>query len=185
MVSDPKSSLAVHLAASHRLLRTQRYENPDLVPHFSAFALCSSGRNQGQFLWELSTLALHISFYCRAIRAFAGADTPLRTAVTVLSAGAQQAGIAERLFALLQDQLTNVELASDDQRSSGRDYYTDVCFHVYATTPDGRMLELVDGGLVDWTQKLLGNGKERCVTSGIGSERLCAEFATRQGQEAR
>jgi hypothetical protein len=37
-------------------------------------------------------------------------------------------------------------------------------------------LELVDGGSVNWTQKLLSNAKERLVISGIGSERLCAEF---------
>jgi hypothetical protein len=67
---------------------------------------------------------------------------------------------------------------TDDERASGRDYYADVCFHVYATTPAGRELELVDGGAVDWTQKLLGNAKERCIISGIGSERLCAEFDT-------
>jgi hypothetical protein len=31
----------------------------------------------------------------------------------------------------------------------------------------------VDGGAVDWTQRLLSNAKERLVISGIGSERLC------------
>ena len=54
--------------------------------------------------------------------------------------------------------------------------YLDVCFHIHATTPSGQRLELVDGGAVNWTQKLLSNAKERLVISGIGSERLCAEF---------
>ncbi|MCC7207583.1 MAG: hypothetical protein IT323_09760 [Anaerolineae bacterium] len=185
MQGDPKSPLAIHLAASHRLLRTQRYENPDLVPHFSAFALCSAGRDQGRLEWEFSALLTHIRFYCQAIRAYTRADTPLRVAVTPLSASAQRYAVVERLLSILQDQVVNAELVRDDQRTSGRGYYSDVCFHVYATTTDGRTLELADGGAVDWTQKLLGNAKERCVTSGIGSERVCAEFATPRGQAVR
>jgi hypothetical protein len=36
--------------------------------------------------------------------------------------------------------------------------------------------ELVDGGGVDWGAKLLNNGKERMVISGLGSERLAQLF---------
>ncbi len=32
---------------------------------------------------------------------------------------------------------------------------------------------------LDWTQKYLGNAKERLVISGIGSERVCSEFEVR------
>ena len=39
----------------------------------------------------------------------------------------------------------------------------------------GELVELVDGGAVDWPQKLLSHNKERMVISGIGSERLCAD----------
>jgi hypothetical protein len=35
---------------------------------------------------------------------------------------------------------------------------------------------LIDGGLADWTQQLMNNRKERLMTSGLGSERLCACF---------
>lgn len=34
------------------------------------------------------------------------------------------------------------------------------------------MINIGDGGFVDWTQKLLGNKKERCLISGIGLDRL-------------
>jgi hypothetical protein len=37
----------------------------------------------------------------------------------------------------------------------------------------GKEQEIVDGGDVNWTQKLLNNAKERLVISGCGSERLC------------
>jgi len=64
----------------------------------------------------------------------------------------------------------------DEHRTRGRGYYLDLCFHIHATATSGQRLELVDGGSVNWTQKFLGNAKERLVISGIGSERLCGEF---------
>jgi hypothetical protein len=64
----------------------------------------------------------------------------------------------------------------DEHRTSGTGYYLDICFHIHAIAAFGRQLEFVDGGAVDWTQKFLSNAKERLVISGIGSERLCAEF---------
>ena len=66
----------------------------------------------------------------------------------------------------------------DEDRTSGRGYYVDLCFHIHAITPSKQRLELVDGGVVNCTQKLLNNDKERLVISGIGSERLCTEFGT-------
>ncbi len=35
---------------------------------------------------------------------------------------------------------------------------------------------LADGGLVNWTQRLLGDNKERLMTSGIGIELMCRVF---------
>ena len=53
-------------------------------------------------------------------------------------------------------------------------------FPFYGTlslAPDRPLSELLaDGGVVDWTQRLLSNAKERLVTSGIGSERVCTAF---------
>jgi hypothetical protein len=39
LLDNPKSKQTVHLATSHRLLRTQAYSNPALSSHFSALAL--------------------------------------------------------------------------------------------------------------------------------------------------
>jgi hypothetical protein len=51
-----------------------------------------------------------------------------------------------------------------------------LCFKIYATDSTGKERELVDGGDVNWTQKLLNNAKERLIISGCGSERLCELF---------
>lgn len=77
----------------------------------------------------------------------------------------------------IQSEAGDVEFVADNERTRGRGYYLDLCFHIHATNASGQQLELVDGGSVDWTQKLLSNAKERLVISGIGSERLCREFA--------
>ena len=36
----------------------------------------------------------------------------------------------------------------------------------------GESLEIIDGGIVDWTQQLTGNRKERLLISGLGTEFL-------------
>jgi hypothetical protein len=174
--AEPKSKQPVHLAASHRLLRAQAYTDPRLVPHFSAFALCSAGQDQGGLQFELSALMLHIQFYIRSLRAFAGADLALRLAVTDFGPVDRGTLLAAQLLSPIEGQFANVACTIDGERTSGRNYYADLCFHLYAVTASGEAFELVDGGLVDWTQRLLSNAKERCVISGIGSERVCTAF---------
>jgi len=174
--ADPKSPTPVHLAASHRLLRAQRYEGPGLLSHFSAFALCSAGRDQGNLRFELSALGLHIQFYLSALQAFLGPGASLHLSVTDLTPNTHTERIEAQLFSAIRAEFRGVDCAFDEQRTSGRGYYRDLCFHIHATiTPDQRS-ELVDGGCVDWTQQFLSNAKERLVISGIGSERLCTQF---------
>jgi hypothetical protein len=174
--ANPKSTEPVHLAASHRLLRAQRYENPNLVSHFGSFALCSAGRDQGNLRFELYALGLHMRFYLRALRAFLGASVPLHLSTTDFNPKARYALLDAQLLAPIRAELEAVDCAIDELRTGGRGYYRDFCFHIHATAPSGRRLELVDGGVVDWTQRLLSNAKERLIISGIGSERLCSEF---------
>jgi hypothetical protein len=176
--ADPKSSAAVHLAASHRLLRAQNYQNPKLLAHFSIFALCSAGRDQGNLGFELSALCLHIRFYLSALRAFLGAQVPLQLSITDFTTEANRSFIDNRLLAPIQEEYTGVQCAWDDTRSAGRGYYHPLCFHIHTITPTGQQLELVDGGALDWTQKYLSNAKERLIASGIASERVCSEFKT-------
>ena len=84
--------------------------------------------------------------------------------------------LESELLSPTREEFEGVECVIDSERTEGRGYYPDFCFNVRATDRAGRALTLVDGGSVDWTQRLLSNGKERLVTSGIGSERVCVEF---------
>ena len=173
---NPKSSDPVHLAASHRLLRAQRYEGSKLVAHFSSVALCSAGRDQGNLRFELAALRLHIHFYLASLRAFLGRGVPLHLSVTDLGSNPHGELIETQLLSAIRSEFEDIECVFDEHRTSGRGYYLDLCFHIHATATAGQRLELVDGGSVNWTQKLLSSAKERLVISGIGSERLCAEF---------
>jgi len=176
---SPKSTAPVHLSASHRLLRAQHYDDPTLMPHFSSFVLCSAGRDQGSFQFELAALALHTRFYLRSLRRFLGSAVPLRLSVSDFSSLTRQSVLESQLLSPIGEEFDNVDCVFDSQRTRGRGYYLDVCFHVHATAPSGRLLELVDGGSVDWTHKLLSSSKERLVISGIGSERVCTEFSSK------
>ena len=176
---DPKSSVAVHLATSHRLLRAQHYKDSKSVVHFSSFALCSAGRDQGNLQFELSTLKLHMLFYLSALQSFLGHTIPLRIAVTELSTNTHVQLIETQLLKVIRSKFKNVECVFDEQRTKGRGYYLQLCFHIYAKTLSGKEVELVDGGAVNWSQKLLSNAKERLVISGIGSERVCEEFGNK------
>src|SRR5258706_14224945 len=173
---NPKSSDPIHLAASHRLLRAQHYGSSRLAAHFSTFALCSAGRDGGNLRFELAALRQHIRFYLASLRAFLGRDTPLHLSVTDLNSNTNVELIETQLLSAIRSEFENIECVFDEHRTSGRGYYLDLCFHIHVTTTSGQQVELVDGGSVNWTQKLLSNAKERLVISGIGSERLCTEF---------
>lgn len=174
--ANPKSPELVHLAASHRLLRAQRYENPRALSHFSIHTLCSAGRDQGNLRFEFSILNLHIRFYLKALRSFLGQAVPLHLSVTDFGGTSRYSRLETEILAPIRSEFIGVDCVIDEQRTSGKGYYFDLCFHIHATNSSGLRLELVDGGLVDWTQRLLSNAKERLVISGIGSERLCSEF---------
>lgn len=75
VVSDPTNVLAlecalrrksstapVHLAASHRVLRPQKFSGAHMVSHFRVFTLVSAGRDEGNGRFEMRELSRHASF---------------------------------------------------------------------------------------------------------------------------
>ncbi len=174
--SSPKSVQTVHLAASQRLVRAQRYQDPESRVHFSAFVLCSAGRDRGNLGFELEALGLQIGFYLRALRIFLGTGVPLQVAFTDFMPEDHRIRLEEDLLEQLRGAAPDVKCGFDPQRTQGRGYYQGLCYHILAQHPDGVWLELADGGVVDWTQRLLSDAKERMVISGIGSERVCTAF---------
>lgn len=128
--------------------------------------------------FEVSAIGLHIRFYLRSLRTFLGPGVPLSVSITVMRSEDVKSLLELSLLSPLRSEFEDVDCVFDNLRKSGRGYYLDLCFHIHATAPGGRRLELVDGGSVDWTRRLLSNAKERLIISGLGTERLCTEFET-------
>jgi len=106
------------------------------------------------------------------------AEHSLQLSVADLSSKLQIDLAETQLLSAIRSEFEQVECRFDDQRTTGRGYYLDLCFHIHATATSGQRLELVDGGSVNWTQQYLGSAKERLIISGIGSERLCGQFGS-------
>jgi hypothetical protein len=178
MRSNPRATDRVKLCASHRLLRAQSFEGPASFQHFRLLALCTAGRDEGSFRFEVESLLEHIDFHLRLLGRVGDLGYTIddvRVSVTALD---------EQRIEQLQMDVTevltaahpNVAAGFDQERESGRGYYSAACFCIRARDRSGQDYLLVDGGLTDWTQQLLNNRKERLMTSGLGSERLCACF---------
>ena len=164
----------VHLASSQRLLRGQRISpRPSFLQHFRLFSLCSAGRDPGNLRFETEAFLLHIGFFLSAFRKFLGSKTRFRVAVSDFRSEDPRSLVKSGVIEKLRSVHNGVRIEFDQDRKQGRGYYGELCFKIFATPSKGRDLELVDGGDVNWTQKLLNNAKERLVISGCGSERVC------------
>jgi hypothetical protein len=170
----------VRLCASHRLLRAQSYGDPLALAHFRLFALCTAGRDQGSFQFELSALYEQLGVCLRLLNSVTEAGyriARLRVAVTDLTAGRQEGALRSAVVEPLAAEFPAVEIGFDPDRPDGRTYYMSTCFHIFAADDAGQEYQVGDGGFTTWTQRLLSNAKERLLISGLGTERLCAIFA--------
>jgi hypothetical protein len=169
---DPRSTETVHLAASHRLMRPQFSTNPKMLPHFQLLALCSAGRDTGSLQFETEALILHISTHLTLLRTFLGEGVKLRLLVTDFAPSPRLERLESELLVDIRSDFPDVECGFNQDRTTGRGYYHDLCFHIYVDLPDGSSANVSDGGSVDWTQQYLSSAKERLIISGIGSERV-------------
>jgi len=161
----------VHLAACHRVLRTQRFR-PPFQQHFRLFALVSSDRDVGSGRTEAALLVSHLSFYVSALAALLPEDrVRVRLSAFQASAGAER--LIDTVVPALDPLPPNVEVSEDSERQHGRGYYQDLALRI-DVIHDGEEIEVGDGGLTDWTARLLPDAKERCLTSCIATERLAA-----------
>ena len=180
---SPRSADPVRLAASQRVTRAQFFDGQSSrqvsaaggsggssprvsFAHFQLLGVVTAGRDTGNSEFEIRHLAEHARV-AAAGAAAAGAEQ-VTIAITCLSERGQRV-LAEVDNAL--GDLASTEVIHAPERESGRAYYRDLCFKVFAAA-GGQRFEVGDGGFVDWTAKLLGNRKERLLISGYGLDRL-------------
>jgi len=155
----------VHLAASHRQLRAQRFA-PGMAAHFRLFALVSSGRDIGSGATEAQFLLLHLRFWRDLLAALLPSGAA-RLHYTRFGSSA----VADRFNDTVLPAFASsaVPVVEERDRERGRGYYADLALRISAGD-----LELGDGGFTTWTSQLMGNAKERCLVSCLSTERLAA-----------
>lgn len=161
----------VHLSTTQRVVRPQAYANPNALAHFSLFCLVSSGRDRGSFGFEAEAIKAHLAIYLAGFRRYFGDDVALTVSYTITNAGNPDARL-EALRDVARRHSANVE--EEAGRVAVDQYYDGFCFHIWGGWSSDERRQLVDGGAVDWTAKLLSNAKERAFISGTGIDGLVA-----------
>ena len=156
-----RASSPATLVAVHRVLRPQASDDPTRLAHFRLLAVCTAGRDEGSFGFETRHVKEQLAFHVGLLETLGVAAPQVRlTALDDSRSDALQA-----IAASLAERFPNASFALDPTRRTT--YYTAACFAI-----DAGGKNLVDGGLTDWTQRLLADRKERLVISGAGLERL-------------
>lgn len=167
----------VCLGAIHRVVRPQRFQGPASFVHFNLLGMCIAGRDQGSFGFEQDALQDMLMTLCELLQAVKESFslTQTRVAITDLSEGVRGTAL-QKVIEYGRERFGAAAIDFAPERSSGRGYYTDACFAIYASDSQGNEYMLGDGGFTDWTRKLLSNQKERLLIGGLGIERLAAVF---------
>ena len=118
-----------------------------------------------------------------------GPEGPARAAFARLTAGladtpsfwTKAPGLAElrRLNALRVQETKPAEgldLERIRARLEGLGFYNGLTMRIAPRAPDGERYPIVDGGMTDWTSRLMADRKQRLMTSGIGSEFVCKRY---------
>lgn len=164
--SNPSSAELVELATTQRITRAQTFEGPRSFAHFSLLGLATGGRDTGNLAFEQAAMLTHATAAVEACHA-AGCRE-VRLAVTDFSGEATV--VVEALLESFAGE-DGVTAEHDPDRTHAEGYYPSLCFKVHGVV-DGARHEYGDGGLVPWSQALLGNRKERLMISGLSVDRL-------------
>jgi len=178
LLKHPKTPERVKFCTSHRLLRTQSSDEPGAFPHFQIFVLCTAGRDEGSGKFEMTELHTHLDFYLRLLQQAEKLNLVLNDVRVKLTAFHERwvKRLPTELTPAFSDRFPDINFHFDHFPPAAENYYSAVRMQIYARNRVGTDFLLVDAGFTNWTQKLLGNRKERLLTSGIGSERLLQCF---------
>ncbi len=163
--SDPRSAEQVRLAAVQRVTRAQVFDGPRSFAHFSLLGVVVAGRGLADRRFErdgLTDVLLGLGGFIAKITA-----GPIEVRLTDFDGSFHEVltGVTDRVVD------AGMTCSIDETRNAGRGYYQNVCFKLLADAGD-EMVEVGDGGAVDWSSALLQNKKERLLIGGVSLERL-------------
>jgi hypothetical protein len=159
----------VHLCTTARVLRAQVFpKGKGYYSHFGIFSIVSSGKDIGSYSCEKALLGKHLAYYKKLL--VEKHDAELSIALRKRRGYSDGDGFYSSMAELVMAELPGVPLSLDSAYEENN-YYQGLHFEIYMQK-DNQSMEIGDGGFVDWTQKMTGSRKERCLISGIGLDRL-------------
>ncbi|MEM9675370.1 MAG: hypothetical protein ACFB15_01870 [Cyclobacteriaceae bacterium] len=180
IVSDATNVLALKIAAEtkkrgkglnllqyatvHRHVRGQAFDNPAFSAHFSVFCLATGGLDTGDFAFESEQLVDHLEWHYQLLSEYFS-DEQLLIKIFLKN---RDSRFKSRLAEKFGEEINNGKVECIEEENPN-DYYQQVQFKIYLRKQD-QLIDMADGGLVDWTQKLLSNRKQRLFISGTGLE---------------
>ena len=162
---DPKSAKPVTLCGTARVVRAQQFEGPRSFAHFSLLGAVIGGRDVGGRKFETEALVSVLSALSEFVHGVTGGEVLVELSDFDRSLAQVISNTTSRL------ESNHVICTENTERTAGQGYYPNVCFKVSVSTDTG-VVEIGDGGFVDWTASLLQNRKERLMIAGISLERL-------------
>jgi hypothetical protein len=164
-------SSVVHLCAIHRHVRAQALpEGKGFTPHFKIFCAVSAGADRGSLAFEKQTILTHLELYKKYL-----ANTLDMKKVSITIKGLvrenEQPTTSRALYNHVAQNLRGIDIHFTEVPLDKHRYYQHTRFSL-DVNHNGQVLNMGDGGFVDWGQKLASNSKERMLTSGIGLELL-------------
>lgn len=171
---------AIRVCASLRLVRAQRYTQPNLRAHFRMFSLCTAGRATQNRDFEPGAVTEQLDFYLRfmeAAREQGCRFSTMRVAFIPLASDRERDTLEKQVIVPMSARFPAVQMEIDRNPTAAPGYYQWVRFQIYATDMRGTEYMLGDGGFTDWTQQLLSDRRERLLTSGIATERMATLFS--------
>lgn len=183
--ADPTNAIALHYASlkkkgtidnqtQHygnisRVIRTQVFDNPNFTPHFSVLCLISCGKDTGSFNFEKEELLKHLTTSYDILHKNYGLEQIYFELIPCKGYDSQSPLITHAI-SYIRENSNHLKVTAVLPDHENNYYYG---FRIKTKVViDNNVIEIGDGGLLDWTQQLLTNKKERMLTTGIGFQIL-------------
>ncbi len=180
VVSDATNVLAIKIAdelgrtadtekaycTTHRHVRSQYFDSPTFSAHFGLFCMVSGGREKHPPSLEQTLVEKHLLFHCKQlVEGFDQGELSLDFYIT--PAWKEKVESTQQKVAR---SYPGIRIQVQD-RDPANGYYEGVQFKLFLERAEDR-INLSDGGLVNWTQQMLSDKKQRLCISGVGLERI-------------
>ena len=148
----------------HRQMRAQPFTHPEHTAHFGLICMITAGKDIGERKFELQNLSEHLNYYYEMLSKRFDTQNILFRIYTEEYENTFNGKLKE----LIQN-FVEIKKLRYDTKPMMNNYYKELQFKFFIESKN-IMLDVVDGGFVDWTQKLLSNKKQRLLISAGGLE---------------